>query len=144
MSGQFQFPAALTSEPIELGTWGVPKWVWLSSHCTEWPAPSPSAPQTQLNMGERRDVSLMTQFVVSENGVAICHIVGVAGSKFRPIRYFRSTKFRITFAYPVWISVFTVLPICFTRTLNELLQWSHAVSGKPSLAIWKVRTPRWP
>jgi len=60
MIGQFQFPAALTSEPIELGTWGVPTLVRLSSHCTEWSVPSPSAPQAQLNKGERRGVSVMT------------------------------------------------------------------------------------
>ena len=35
-----------------------------------------------------------------ENGVAICHIVSMAGSKILPILYFRSTEFRITFAYP--------------------------------------------
>jgi len=37
---------------------------------------------------------------VFENGAGICPIVCIAGSKFHTLRYFRSTKFRITFAYP--------------------------------------------
>ena len=133
--------AALTSEPIELGTCGVPMWVWL--FCRRG--------QSLVALGSWTPIfRLYSPYPIMTHTVPICTL--------RIIKYLRKTwrechdviccvrkrscdlsycKYRLFetssnslfpkydisnyFHIHVWASLFTVLSICFARTLKEFL-----------------------